>query len=58
MVYFNEPIISFGGSIKREVDEVAMKNELRIWIAGFDSKNLERGSMNIAFLIRYMDGNS
>lgn len=34
-----------------------MKNELRIWIAGFDSKNLERGSMNIAFLIRYMDGN-
>lgn len=35
-----------------------MKNELRRWIAEFDSKNLERGSMNIAFLIRYVDGNS
>lgn len=35
-----------------------MKNELRRQIAGFDSENLERGSMDIAFLIRYMDGNS
>lgn len=35
-----------------------MKNEQQRWTAGFDFKNLERGSMNIAFLICYIDGNS
>lgn len=51
MIYFNEPIVSVRGTIKIEVDEVALKNELRRQTAGSDFQNLGRGSVNAAFLI-------